>query len=184
MALIACPDCSKGVSDQAPVCPYCGLPVAAHFRRIREEEEARKAEEEARLAEVAVQRSKELQTTVIVVIGVVLFFFIIGGLTNSHPQTSVLYELDNQTVGATPGTNAFSASGKMSLVYSCHSNGKASTTRIQITLVDVNTQLPAWKKSLVCPINGSSVLQVKASSYDIGVSIRGNGAWTLKITQP
>jgi uncharacterized membrane protein YdbT with pleckstrin-like domain len=29
MALIACPDCNREVSDKAPVCPSCGCPVAA-----------------------------------------------------------------------------------------------------------------------------------------------------------
>ena len=28
MALIACPDCSKQVSDTAPACPNCGKPIA------------------------------------------------------------------------------------------------------------------------------------------------------------
>lgn len=27
MALLTCPDCGQGVSDQAPVCPHCGRPV-------------------------------------------------------------------------------------------------------------------------------------------------------------
>ncbi|URX63252.1 zinc-ribbon domain-containing protein [Luteibacter anthropi] len=29
MALIACRDCGKDVSDAAPACPHCGRPVAA-----------------------------------------------------------------------------------------------------------------------------------------------------------
>lgn len=28
MALIACPECAKQVSDQAPACPGCGFPIA------------------------------------------------------------------------------------------------------------------------------------------------------------
>lgn len=28
MALIACPDCTKQVSDSAPSCPSCGRPIA------------------------------------------------------------------------------------------------------------------------------------------------------------
>jgi hypothetical protein len=27
MALIACPECSKGISDKAPACPHCGYPA-------------------------------------------------------------------------------------------------------------------------------------------------------------
>jgi len=30
MALIACPECEKEVSDKAPTCPNCGAPIAAH----------------------------------------------------------------------------------------------------------------------------------------------------------
>ena len=29
MALIACPDCSREVSDKAPSCPHCGTPIAS-----------------------------------------------------------------------------------------------------------------------------------------------------------
>ena len=29
MALISCPDCSKGVSSNAPACPNCGSPIRA-----------------------------------------------------------------------------------------------------------------------------------------------------------
>jgi hypothetical protein len=29
MALVACPECGVGVSDQAPACPYCGYLIAA-----------------------------------------------------------------------------------------------------------------------------------------------------------
>jgi hypothetical protein len=28
MALIKCPECSKEVSDRAPTCPSCGVPIA------------------------------------------------------------------------------------------------------------------------------------------------------------
>ncbi len=28
MALIACPECNKQVSDQAPACPHCGFPIS------------------------------------------------------------------------------------------------------------------------------------------------------------
>lgn len=27
MALIACPECNKGISDKAPACPHCGFPA-------------------------------------------------------------------------------------------------------------------------------------------------------------
>jgi hypothetical protein len=47
MALIACPDCHKQVSDQARTCLYCGLPVAARLTQMRREEEERLAEQEA-----------------------------------------------------------------------------------------------------------------------------------------
>ena len=29
MALISCPECSSQVSDKAPACPQCGVPIAA-----------------------------------------------------------------------------------------------------------------------------------------------------------
>ena len=29
MALIACPECARQVSDKAPTCPGCGLPLQA-----------------------------------------------------------------------------------------------------------------------------------------------------------
>jgi hypothetical protein len=29
MALIACPECGRQVSDKAPLCPHCGMPNAA-----------------------------------------------------------------------------------------------------------------------------------------------------------
>lgn len=33
MALLACPDCGKDVSDAAPYCPHCGRPIAAALDR-------------------------------------------------------------------------------------------------------------------------------------------------------
>jgi hypothetical protein len=29
MALIACPECARQISDKAPVCPGCGVPLSA-----------------------------------------------------------------------------------------------------------------------------------------------------------
>lgn len=31
MALISCPDCGRAVSDQAPACAGCGLPIAGKY---------------------------------------------------------------------------------------------------------------------------------------------------------
>ena len=31
MALINCPECDREVSDKAPTCPGCGVPIAAQF---------------------------------------------------------------------------------------------------------------------------------------------------------
>lgn len=31
MALINCPECDREVSDKAPTCPGCGVPIAARF---------------------------------------------------------------------------------------------------------------------------------------------------------
>jgi len=45
MALIACPECGRQVSDKAPGCPHCGAPVATEAppQRVLSSEE-RKAE--------------------------------------------------------------------------------------------------------------------------------------------
>jgi len=34
MALISCPECSKEVSDKAPACPNCGVPVALLVKQV------------------------------------------------------------------------------------------------------------------------------------------------------
>lgn len=36
--LIACPECSREVSDRAPTCPQCGFPIAQELARQRERE--------------------------------------------------------------------------------------------------------------------------------------------------
>ncbi len=35
MALIACPECGNEVSDKAPVCLRCGMPIAAASRDVK-----------------------------------------------------------------------------------------------------------------------------------------------------
>ena len=37
MALIDCPECEREVSDRAPTCPHCGVPIAESVRSIVEE---------------------------------------------------------------------------------------------------------------------------------------------------
>lgn len=34
MALIACPECSAEISDKAPTCPKCGVPVASAPKEV------------------------------------------------------------------------------------------------------------------------------------------------------
>lgn len=64
MALIQCPECGrKNVSDSAEMCPDCGYGIKAHFEKIRQEEErkeqARKAEEAKRKAEIEIKEREE-----------------------------------------------------------------------------------------------------------------------------
>jgi len=32
MAIISCPECTKGISDKAPSCPHCGTPISVDIQ--------------------------------------------------------------------------------------------------------------------------------------------------------
>ncbi len=57
MALITCPECGRErVSDTTTSCPGCGYNIAEHFKRLQEEEQALKREQEEK-----VQKQKEIE---------------------------------------------------------------------------------------------------------------------------
>ncbi|MCD7946631.1 MAG: zinc ribbon domain-containing protein [Clostridiales bacterium] len=45
MALIACPECAKEVSEQAEACPHCGFPVSKY---LKEQEKKRRGSRDKR----------------------------------------------------------------------------------------------------------------------------------------
>ncbi len=184
MTLIACPDCGKNVSDQARTCPYCGLPVVAYLQQMREEEEARIEEEEIERQRMEDQRAKLY--VAMIVAGIIVIVLIGSCISNSQGQTPstgrVLFELDNQKMNLMPGANVFSVNGKLKIEYSCQPNTK-NTATVQFTLVDTNSSSTVWKQSVKCPISSPGTIQVKASTYDVGVSVSGDATWSMKVTQ-
>ena len=57
MALITCPECDRErVSDTTTSCPGCGYNIAEHFKRLQEEEQALKREQEEKA-----QKQKEIE---------------------------------------------------------------------------------------------------------------------------
>lgn len=188
MALIACPDCSKQVSDQALTCPYCGLPIAARLAQLKQEEEERLAEEEALRQHQADQRSRAQVT--LGVIAVILVVIVVSCISNSQQSTTastekVLYEIATQA-SITPGVNTFEASGKLKLEYACQSNANKKGS-VQLTLMNMaSPSTVIWKKTVTCPLqpfSSSENIQVKAGSYDVGSSVSGDSTWNMKITQ-
>ena len=185
MALIACPDCGKQVSDLARSCPSCGCPVAARVAQMRREEEER-------IAAAEKERQENRRVQLYIVLGFAAFLliaWIISSFSNSGPSSTVknLYEMDGQTQSLTPGANAFSASGKLTLTYSCQLNtGKSAS--VLLVLENLSTSAIVWKKSIKCSASGSpsgsDTVQVKADSYDIGATVNGDAAWTMRVTQP
>lgn len=186
MALIPCPDCGKQVSDQARACPTCGCPVAVRVAQMRQEEEER-------IAAVAAQQERQASRQVILFIGLgiaafILLAFISSCISNASrsPTVNTLYEMDGQTQSIAPGINPFSASGTLTLTYSCQiSSGKSAS--VQFVLEDLSTSAIVWKKSIRCSGNGlhagSDTLHVKADNYDVGATVTGDAAWTMRITQ-
>ncbi len=187
MALIACPDCGKQVSDEARSCPACGFPVAARVAQM-------KREEEERVAAAAAEKERQARRRLNLFIGLgiavfVLFAYISSSVSTSGQSstTKTLYKMDGQTQSLTPGSNAFSASGKLKFTYSC----QASTTHpasVQFVLEDLTSSVTVWEKTITCSISGpaksgSDTIQVKAASYDIGATVNGDAAWTMLITQ-
>ena len=63
MAIIACPECAKGISDKAPACPHCGTPISLDIQS-----------ESTRLTTIQ-ETSKRLK---IHIIGAAIFFW--GGI--------------------------------------------------------------------------------------------------------
>jgi zinc ribbon protein len=189
MALISCPDCGKSVSDEARLCPFCGLPVARKLRQMREEEEARQTaleDEQRRLAEQQSKARWAMGTTI-----VVLFLIVAGCISNANtPPPPKQYYFDAGTQSATPGAYPFQASGKIKLTYSCSLNaGKVATA--ELSLVDLKTSKAVWSKQVKC-VSGNyekplpeftDTVQLKASNYDIGTKITGDGTWSVTITQ-
>lgn len=183
MALIACPDCGRDVSDQARTCQYCGLPVSAHLRQLREDAEEERAllEEEAEARRLA--DTKQKTQTVLIIIGIIAFVFIGGSISASQQGNRVVLQLANQLVNVKPtGGNAFSAHGTIKIDFSCQA-GTKGTSSVQFILVDVNSTATIWKKSLTCSGSGSQSLQVASSDYDIGATVSGGATWTMTITQ-
>jgi hypothetical protein len=181
MALVACPECDKPVSDQAPLCPYCGYPVAEMIQEMRKEAAARMA---ARRAAAARRRARKQKITIVGVIVVIIVVLILILIVSNSPHPPLL-EMNSHTESATPGNNAFSASGKLTLTYSCEANAN-HVAIVDFSLVDIHTQQVVWKKTLVCTQQGSSVtdtVTVSSSSYDIGTQVYGQDDWSMKITQ-
>jgi hypothetical protein len=48
MALIACPECGKQVSNSAPACPNCGAPIAQMTRAQAQAQTAKKEADESK----------------------------------------------------------------------------------------------------------------------------------------
>ena len=60
MALISCPECGREkVSNTTTSCPSCGYNIAEHFKRLQEEEQLLKKEQEEK-----VQKQKEIETLI------------------------------------------------------------------------------------------------------------------------
>jgi hypothetical protein len=185
MALISCPDCGNPVSDDADECKLCGLHVKAYLQRMREEEEARRLEAEAEAERQRRERERERGYTVLTIIGVLLFILVGSCISQNQGQPSAgkdLYEMDGQSQSITPGVNTFSASGKLKLDYSCALNAQ-SAAAVQLVLVNTDSSATVWKKAVKCPASGSETIQVKLGEYDVGASVNGDAAWTLKVTQ-
>ena len=149
MALIACPDCRKPVSEQARSCPLCGCPVAARVAQMRREEEERQAQ----IAEYK-EREEARKTHVLIglAIGGFVLFALISSCISGGGQASTvknLYEMDGQTQSLSPGINVFRASGHLTLTYSCLANtGKPAS--VQLVLKDMTTSKVVWQKAITC----------------------------------
>lgn len=189
MALIACPDCRRMVSDQARTCPYCGLPVVARLAQLQREEEERLAEEEALRQHQANQR-----TTMHVVLGVVavILFFLVASCISNVSQHPVLQNLE-ATGSQKPGDSSFSAQGKLSVQYSCEASTERATT-VRFSLVNMHASAGSaatvWEKVINCttPSQSSTMhtetVQVKSSTYTVGViASTVDTTWNIIITQ-
>lgn len=183
MALIACPDCRKPVSESARSCPVCGCPVATRVAQMQREEEERQE---------ALARQKYRQEQVrmgFLVAGIFLAVFVVGSIMNSCNHVSPtrnLYEMDGSTQNVSPGgMNAFQANGKLTITYSCQiSAGKSAN--VQLVLEDTNTSRIVWQKTVNCSATGTPSLTdsvtVPDDTYDVGATIHGQAAWTVIIS--
>lgn len=188
MALINCPDCGKPVSDQAYMCTNCGLPVRARLAQMKREEEARQVE-----AEALQQRREREQTFYIGALVVVAFALIVGvgsciSYANEHPMLRDLAAQGSQQ----PGTEVFTAQGKLQLQYTCQSSNEKVTT-VQFSLINMHASGAAatvWKKMITCTtpnqnsVTDTATIPVVSSSYDVGVvASTGDTSWNIVITQ-
>ncbi len=183
MTLIPCPDCGNPVSDEADRCDRCRCPVSARLERLRAEEEARRLEEEEERQRR--ERARERGYITLGVIAVALFILIGSCVSQSQHQPSTgtsLYEMDEQTQSITPGVNAFSASGKLKLDYSCQASAKGGAS-VQLVLMNTENSAIVWRKAVKCPAHGSDTVQVKSGDYDVGAQVGGNATWTMNVTQ-
>jgi hypothetical protein len=182
MALISCPDCGKSVSDEARVCPFCGLPVVKRLQQMKAEEEARQA---ALYAEQ--QRSSDARWAVGTV--AVFLILIVAGCISSANQPKEFYRMSAQS-SIKAGQDTFQASGKLKLEYACQLNSGKSGS-VQLALIDLKTSKPVWSKQVKCveskdgvPVSDSSeTIQVKSSNYDFGSQVTGDATWDMKVTQ-
>jgi len=183
MALIACPDCRKPVSESARSCPVCGCPVSVRVAQMQRAEEERQEQ-------LALQKQRQEQVRMgFIVAGIFLAVFIVGSIMNSCNQASTvknLYEMDGSTQNVSPGgMNAFLASGKLTVTYSCQISGGKSAN-VQLVLEDTNTSKIVWKKTVNCSATNTPSLSdsvtVPNDTYDVGATIHGQAAWTVVIT--
>jgi len=179
MALINCPECGRpGVSDTARSCPSSGVNVRERLVQLAEEEGAKRAEEE----EEYYIRKKQITIGVLIAVFVVIIIGIGSCIANTpHP----LLDIESYTESVTPGGNTFSASGALTLSYSCVAN-TVQSTKVDFSLMDMSTKRVVWKKTLVCSQQETSEtdkVTVASGSYDVGAQIHGDGYWSMQITQ-
>lgn len=182
MALISCPDCGKSVSDEARVCPFCGLPVVRRLQQMKAEEEARQAALHAEQ-----QRSSDARWTMGTV--AVFLILIVAGCISSANQPKEYYRMSAQS-SVKAGQDTFQAGGKLKLEYACQLNSGKSGS-VQLTLVDLKTSKPVWSKQVKCieskdsmsTPDTSETIQVKPGNYDFGSQVTGDATWSMKVTQ-
>lgn len=187
MALMNCPDCQKEVSDQAQDCKYCGYPIARYVQERKDNETKRLADELA-ARDVQVNAGPSPQS---IIIGLVVVGFIVAFVINANANPAPKQYYNNSwNQSATPGGYTIQANGKVKVTYSCSLNsGKTATA--DLSLVDLKSSKVVWSKQVKC-VSGNyekplseftDTVQLKASNYDIGTKITGDGTWSVTITQ-